>query len=66
MRILTVDDSRTMRDMLRMAGGGGFARPAPRPATSRSTPAPSPARAMAEKVASSFGAASRNDGWQEF
>ncbi len=46
---------------------GGFVRPAPRPATSRSTPMPSPARAMADKVAKSFGQApSRNDGWQEF
>ena len=51
----------------RIAGGGSFARPVPRAATSRNTPAPSPARAMAQKVASSFGASpSRGDGWQEF
>jgi methyl-accepting chemotaxis protein len=47
-------------------GGGGYARPAPRAATPRNAPAASPARAMVQKVATSFGATSGDDGWQEF
>jgi methyl-accepting chemotaxis protein len=47
-------------------GGAGQARPAPRAATTRHAPAASPARAMVQKVATSFGASSRDAGWQEF
>ncbi len=54
------------RLMSRFRVTGGQNRPQPRPATARHTPAASPARAMVQKVATSFGASTRDAGWQEF
>jgi methyl-accepting chemotaxis protein len=60
-------DRPAMDSELLAQGPAPARRSAPQPVTDHTPPAPSPARAMAQRVAVSFGAAApSDDGWEEF